>query len=65
MKKIIIGTLITGCMLFASDKAVEFKSDLFDLNKVKSEEMKGFLIGIESSFSSITKVVKDYYEVKT
>jgi len=65
MKKIIVGTLITGCMLFASDKAVELKSNLFDLNKIKSEEMKDFLVGLESSFPLIAKVVKDYYEAKT
>ena len=65
MKKIIVGTLVAGCMLLASDKTVSFESKLFDLNKVKNEEMKGFLVGIESSFPSIAKVVKDYYEAKT
>ena len=65
MKKIIVGTLITGCMLFASDKTVSFENKLFDLNKVKNEEMKDFLIRIESSLPSIAKVIKDYYEAKT
>lgn len=65
MKKIIVGTLVAGCMLVASDKTVSFESKLFDLNKVKNEEMKGFLVGIELSFPSIAKVVKDYYEAKT
>lgn len=65
MKKIIVGTLVAGCMLFASDKAVDLKSDLFDLNKVKSEEMRGFLAEFESVLPSAAKVVKDYYEAKT
>ncbi|MBW6487522.1 hypothetical protein [Sulfurimonas sp.] len=65
MKKIIVGTLISGCMLLASDKAVKFESKLFDLNKVKSEEMRGFLAGFENLLPSAAKVVKDYYEAKT
>lgn len=65
MKKVILGILVTGSMLLASDKAVELKSNLFDLNKVKSDEMKGFLIGIERSMPSVTKIIKDYYEAKT
>lgn len=65
MKKIVTGLLISSCMLFASDKAVELKSDLFDLNKIKSEEMKSFLLGVEYSHSLVGKVLKDYYEAKT
>jgi len=65
MKKIIMGTLIAGSVLFASDKDVEFKGNLFDLNKVKSEEMRDFLAALESALPSVSKVIKDYYEAKT
>jgi hypothetical protein len=66
MKRIILGTLLASCMLFASDTAVEFKSELFDASKIKNEEMKGFLIGMEKSVSkNMSQTVKDYFETKT
>lgn len=64
MKKIILGSLILGSVLFASEQVVEFKSNLFDLNKIKSKEMRGFLARIEQ-FSWMAKIIKDYYEAKT
>jgi hypothetical protein len=65
MKKIIIGMLAVGSMLFASGKEIELKSNLFDLSRVQSDEMKGALVGMELSFPSVAKVIKDYYEAKT
>lgn len=65
MRKIILGILVVGSMLLASDKAVELKSNLFDLNKVKSEEMKSFLVVFEATLPYALKVVRDYYEAKT
>jgi len=65
VKKIIAGLLIFGCVLLASDKTVELKSNLFDVNKIKSEEMRNFLIALELVTPSATKIVKDYFEAKT
>lgn len=62
MEKMIIGILVAGCMLFAAPETVEFKSNLFDLNKVKNKEMKDFLIAVEASFPSMGKIIKDYYD---
>ncbi|MCK9473672.1 hypothetical protein [Sulfurimonas sp.] len=64
MKKIILGTLVVASVLFSSEKVVEVKS-MFDLNKVKSGEMKDFLVAVESLSSEAAAVVKDYHEAKT
>lgn len=67
MRKIIIGTLVVGCMLLASDKAIlsKTKSKLFDFDKVKSEETRDFLDALETTLPLTAKVIKDYYEAKT
>lgn len=65
MKKVILGILVVGSVLLASDKTVGLKSNLFDLDKVKNEEMKSLLVDLETNLPYTLKIVKDYYEAKT
>lgn len=64
MKKILIGTLISSCIIFANDNITKVKTDLFDFNKIENAEMKDFLNQIKD-FGNMGNVVKDYYEIRT
>jgi hypothetical protein len=65
MKKVIMSMLVASSLIFAADTKVELKSVLFDLNKVKNENMKDFLVGIENVMPSAAEVMKNYLEIKT
>lgn len=57
MKKIIIGALVVGSMLFASTQIAEVELS-------KSEKMKIFLEKFEALDLVSVKILKDYYETK-
>lgn len=65
MKKIILGTLLASCMLFASDGATEFESKLFDVSKMENGKTKDYLLDLEKLSPDIAKTLKDYFEAKT
>jgi hypothetical protein len=60
MKRLILGTILVGCMLFASNH-----TDLLQTKNIKNEKMKQFLLALEKVSPTSMNVIEDYYGAKT